>query len=305
MSFLRDRGLDCRSPRDCFREAFSYGLVTEEEVWVQMIRDRNLSVLTYSEELANQLYARLPRYLPAWRQLMAELQSSGGKYISGDSMSSTRYPPHKLDAIFNYIGVQLDVTAELDELGKDDESDLNLSGFLRGITNGEYIWALYEALMALMEVGKQVELSPLQDAIFADIISGIKDLFFDRVLQSDDKAYDDKAYIEESKREIWDLYELAMAHRKASSTLSTPEGDEAEEDGAQWEAPTDLEDEDWEAVFELVAEDFAWETDWDMSPHFSLLDPYPHIPNDQEYRRARFGLLSFFHTTTANRERPK
>jgi nucleotidyltransferase substrate binding protein (TIGR01987 family) len=22
-SFLRDRGLDCRSPRDCFREAFS------------------------------------------------------------------------------------------------------------------------------------------------------------------------------------------------------------------------------------------------------------------------------------------
>jgi nucleotidyltransferase substrate binding protein (TIGR01987 family) len=78
MSFLRDRGLDCRSPRDCFREAFSYGLVTEEEVWVQMIRDRNLSVHTYNQELANQLYARLPRYLPAWRQLLAELQSSEG-----------------------------------------------------------------------------------------------------------------------------------------------------------------------------------------------------------------------------------
>ena len=46
-SFLRDRGLDCHSPRDCFRE-----------------------------ELANQLYARLPRYLPAFRQLWGKLQPS-------------------------------------------------------------------------------------------------------------------------------------------------------------------------------------------------------------------------------------
>jgi len=76
-SFLRDRGLDCRSPRDCFREAFSYGLLTEEEDWVQMLQDRNLSVHTYNEELANQLYSRLPRYLPAFRQLLGELQPSG------------------------------------------------------------------------------------------------------------------------------------------------------------------------------------------------------------------------------------
>ena len=76
-SYLRDRGLDCRSPRDCFREAFSYGLLTEEEVWVQMVQDRNLSVHTYNQELANQLYSRLPRYLPAFHQLLGELQSSG------------------------------------------------------------------------------------------------------------------------------------------------------------------------------------------------------------------------------------
>lgn len=76
-SFLRDRGLDCRSPRDCFREAFSYGLLTKEEAWVQMVQDRNLSVHTYNAALANQLYARLPRYLPAYRQLLGELQSSG------------------------------------------------------------------------------------------------------------------------------------------------------------------------------------------------------------------------------------
>ena len=76
-SFLRDRGLDCRSPRDCFREAFSYGLLTEEDSWVQMIHDRNLSVHVYNEELANQLFDRLPRYLPALRQLLGEIQSHG------------------------------------------------------------------------------------------------------------------------------------------------------------------------------------------------------------------------------------
>lgn len=72
--FLRDRGLDCRSPRDCFREAFTYGLVTEEGTWVQMVNDRNLSVHTYNEELANQMYSRLPGYLPALRQLLGEIQ---------------------------------------------------------------------------------------------------------------------------------------------------------------------------------------------------------------------------------------
>ncbi len=75
-SFLRNHGLQCRSPRDCFREAFSYGLLTEEEVWLKIIQDRNLSVHTYNEELANQLYSRLPGYVPALRQLLRKLQLS-------------------------------------------------------------------------------------------------------------------------------------------------------------------------------------------------------------------------------------
>ena len=74
-SFLRDRGLTCRSPRDCFQEAFSYGLLAGEEAWVQMLQDRNLSVHTYNEELANQLFTRLPGYLPPFRQLVDELQA--------------------------------------------------------------------------------------------------------------------------------------------------------------------------------------------------------------------------------------
>lgn len=78
--FLRERGLDCRSPRDCFREAFSYGLLTEEKAWIEMVQDRNVSVHTYDEETANRLYARLPRYLPAFRQVLRELEQSGRQH---------------------------------------------------------------------------------------------------------------------------------------------------------------------------------------------------------------------------------
>lgn len=210
-------------------------------------------------------------------------------------MSSARYPPHKLGAIFNYIGVQLEVSAELEELGKDDESDLHFSEFLREITNGEYIWALYEVLRALTDAEEQVELSPLQDAILADVVTGIKARFFDQELQSDDKAD-----IEQSKQAIWYLYELAMAHLKESSTSSLPEDDDE-----QWKGPGDLKNEDWEVVFDLITEGFDWEAEWYLSPHFSLIDPYPHIPNYQEYRLARIWLLSHFEATTANLKKPK
>ena len=81
--FFRDRGMVCRSPRDCFKEAFSYGLIQDEEVWSRMVQDRNLSVHTYNEELANQLYGRLAGYVPALRGLLGEMENceEGGEQV--------------------------------------------------------------------------------------------------------------------------------------------------------------------------------------------------------------------------------
>ncbi len=66
---LRKQSLVCRSPRDCFTQAFSYGLLADDRLWARMSQDRNLSVHTYNEELAEQVYGRLPDYLPALRHL--------------------------------------------------------------------------------------------------------------------------------------------------------------------------------------------------------------------------------------------
>lgn len=48
----------CASPKNCFREALKEGLLSEEEVelCLEMLEDKNLSVHTYFEELAQRIY---------------------------------------------------------------------------------------------------------------------------------------------------------------------------------------------------------------------------------------------------------
>lgn len=38
--------------RDAIREAFKYELISEGEIWMQMVTDRNLTTHTYDEALA-------------------------------------------------------------------------------------------------------------------------------------------------------------------------------------------------------------------------------------------------------------
>jgi len=54
-------GEEARFARDVFREAFANGLVQNGEVWLQMMKDRNLSSHTYDEEEAREIYERVKR----------------------------------------------------------------------------------------------------------------------------------------------------------------------------------------------------------------------------------------------------
>ena len=64
-------GLEVGSPKACVRAARQTGLLTEEgaELALQMVDDRNLTVHTYDEALAEAIFARLPGHvltLGAW-----------------------------------------------------------------------------------------------------------------------------------------------------------------------------------------------------------------------------------------------
>jgi len=72
--YLNGEGIFCRSPRSCLREAFSMGLIKDEDAWLSILEDRNLSVHTYNEELAEEIYKRLKGHLKAMRALLNEMK---------------------------------------------------------------------------------------------------------------------------------------------------------------------------------------------------------------------------------------
>lgn len=50
--FLEEEGFEVKSPRDAIKIAFQYGFITDGELWLQALKDRNLTVHTYDEATA-------------------------------------------------------------------------------------------------------------------------------------------------------------------------------------------------------------------------------------------------------------
>lgn len=72
--FLREEEIICRSPKECFKEAFKFGLIEDDPQWIAMLEDRNLTVHTYDEETAEDVYNRLPGYLKYFDSLKEKLR---------------------------------------------------------------------------------------------------------------------------------------------------------------------------------------------------------------------------------------
>ena len=71
--FLRDQEIVCRSPKECLKEAFKFGLLEDDAQWIAVFEDRNLTAHTYYEEAANEVYRRLPGYLEIFKKLETSL----------------------------------------------------------------------------------------------------------------------------------------------------------------------------------------------------------------------------------------
>ena len=74
--YLREmHGIDCRSPKSCFREGLAVGLynAATAEKLLRMTDRRNETVHTYNEELANKIYGEIRN---VYRGLMDQLLHS-------------------------------------------------------------------------------------------------------------------------------------------------------------------------------------------------------------------------------------
>lgn len=66
---LEEQGVTCASPMSCFKEAYRNKLIEYEDVWVDMVKTRNQTVHTYDENVAEEVYAKLPQALGAFEKL--------------------------------------------------------------------------------------------------------------------------------------------------------------------------------------------------------------------------------------------
>ena len=56
--YIRDQGLDCKSPKNCVREGARLELIGNPETWFEYLKARNLIAHTYDEKLANRIYRK-------------------------------------------------------------------------------------------------------------------------------------------------------------------------------------------------------------------------------------------------------
>src|SRR3990172_8269817 len=61
---LATKGEELVYPRDILRAAYKGKLVLNEQVWLSMAKDRNLTSHTYNEELADEINRNIKNYFP-------------------------------------------------------------------------------------------------------------------------------------------------------------------------------------------------------------------------------------------------
>jgi len=58
--YLLDQGfVEVNSPKSVMKEAFSYGLIKNDEIWVQILNDRNLTSRIYKEDISIEICNRI------------------------------------------------------------------------------------------------------------------------------------------------------------------------------------------------------------------------------------------------------
>ena len=71
---LVSKGVEVVYPKDVLQQAYKGSLIDNEQLWIAMLRDRNLTSHTYNEELADEIYAHIKQYYPVIKQAFDNLK---------------------------------------------------------------------------------------------------------------------------------------------------------------------------------------------------------------------------------------
>ena len=76
--FLLDQGYsEINSPKAVMREAYSYGLIKDDQEWIHLLNDRNLTAHLYDEKAAAEIYHRIvSHHVGCFSQLLEQLKNN-------------------------------------------------------------------------------------------------------------------------------------------------------------------------------------------------------------------------------------
>ena len=69
------KGLPSHGPREAFENAFKLGLILEDQIWVQALKDRNQTAHAYDKVFAEAMVGRIrDQYLPLFNETYLKIQ---------------------------------------------------------------------------------------------------------------------------------------------------------------------------------------------------------------------------------------
>lgn len=61
-AYIRDQGLDCKSPKSCMREGARLEIIENPKDWFEYLKARNFIAHTYNEKLADKVYREAKKF---------------------------------------------------------------------------------------------------------------------------------------------------------------------------------------------------------------------------------------------------
>jgi len=72
---LEHEGILCKTPRSCLKEAFKINLIDNEEIFLDMLEDRNRTSHIYDRETSEKIFIRIKKnYIPYLKKILKTLK---------------------------------------------------------------------------------------------------------------------------------------------------------------------------------------------------------------------------------------
>lgn len=72
---LEEQGIQATTPKEVFKEAYAAEWLTNEKIWLDMIRDRNTTSHVYNEKIALEIHSHLKVYYPEMKKVFDFLKN--------------------------------------------------------------------------------------------------------------------------------------------------------------------------------------------------------------------------------------